>query len=132
MVDWQRYIDLRDINVRHNAGFRDIKDFLILRFLRFGESKPSFFADQRFVILFRFLDHPIEFLAFHVGDFLRVYRERLRLMKGVPPVTDRRIRHQTDTDDQGDRQYEICPFSYELFQRSCSFTGHRRIPRMLT
>lgn len=105
VVDRQLDINLRDIDIPHDAGPGHIEETVIFLLLLICHFEPvAAAADQRLVVGARLVQHLLIFRAGHVRDVLDVAGHRLRLVLRIPPVADRRIEEQRKTDGQNEER----------------------------
>ena len=94
VVDRQRDVDGRNLDIAHDAGAADVQQTLILRLLLLGQEKAVFPRQQRPVIILRRRQQLVIGVLVQRLHVLRVIRHSLRGVAGVPVVADGRIQKQ--------------------------------------
>ena len=94
MVDGQGAVDLRDLNVAHDAKAGHIQQALILFFLCFAEKKRHVSPGQRFIIALRGIPKRVILGVVQLRDSFGVAGNGAGLVEGVPVVADGGVQQQ--------------------------------------
>ena len=98
MIDRERHIDLRDIDITHDpAVINAEKGFVFFPLLiRHDEARVTLLAQLR-IICAGVLEHLLIISIINLRNLIRITRDCSRLVEAVPPIRKGRIHQKPDS-----------------------------------
>ena len=116
VVNGQGHVDLGDVDVAHDPGTGDVQDLVVALHLLVRDFEMVAHVGQILIIGSGFFPHLFDPLRVLMADLVHVAGDGLGLMHGIPPVTEARIRDETDAcqKDQHHEHRQKMTFSLAL------------------
>ena len=94
VIDGQGAVDLRDLDIAHDARAGDVQQAVIDRLLLLAHHKAPVLADQRLIVRLGLREQLVKARMVQLRDRVAVAGNRAGLMHGIPPVADGGVQHQ--------------------------------------
>lgn len=102
VVDRKRDLDLLDFDIAHDAGSGDVEDLVIFEIFTLCWRESGVGVGEGLIVGSGFFQNPIFLVGTHVIDGFGVVRDGSCGVKGVPPVGERRIEHDAQSQNQNE------------------------------
>ena len=106
VVNGQRDVNLRNLDVGHDARPVDVENVVVFLLVLFGQGEAVLLFQQVLVVIGGLFPQADDFLWIHSGNRFRVARHGAAGVETVDVVTDPGVCHDPDSYDHNTHQYD--------------------------